>query len=382
MMKIKSNYRNDQPDDTLSPGGYQWWYFDAIDVKRGYKAVVIFYASNPFSTQYIEHLSNSKGKINPNNYPALSISIYKGKETIFYSFTEFSQRDFSFVNEPYLLSIGNSNIRKNICDGELIYHLTLSEELPSGDSIDADLLFTSPENTPQLQSKPTSGSSTKNVQAGESSTHVWNLIQPLATVSGQINVTDSTQRAQSISFEGSGYHDQNTGMEPMKESFKDWYWGRFHFEDYTLIYYAMNQSVDSNKSMATGGSKNYHAWLFDSELNVCRTSNRFEMRSLMPNIFGLISKRVIQITSDDWEATIQQPAPIDNGPFYQRFVANAIMHLPDENSILASTGFTEYIKPSRIYSRFFWPLVNMRLRQYHEQPHWVQKSPILYRWTW
>lgn len=381
-MQIESNFRNDQPHDTLSPGGYQWWYFDAIDVTRGYKVVLIFYASNPFSTKYIQQLSKTKGEINPNNYPALSISIYKDKETIFYSFTEFRQRDFLFVNEPYLLSIGNSNIRKKVSDGELVYHVTLSEKLPSGDSIDADLVFKSPEKVPQLQDELASENRAENVQLGETSAHMWNLIQPLAKVSGQLDVTDSTQRTESISFEGSGYHDQNTGMEPMKDSFNDWYWGRFHFEDYTLIYYAMNQSDDSNKSTASGGSKNYHAWLFDTELNLCGTSNMIEMRSVMPNMFGLISNRVVEIKSDNWEVTIQQPTPIDNGPFYQRFVANAIMYLPDENHIVATTGFTEYIKPSRIYSRIFWPLVNMRLRQYHKQPHWVQKSPTLYRWTW
>ena len=30
-----------------------------------------------------------------------------------------------------------------------------------------------------------------------------------------------------VAFTGMGYFDHNQGAEPMKESFKDWYWGRF-----------------------------------------------------------------------------------------------------------------------------------------------------------
>ncbi|WP_322570634.1 hypothetical protein [Rhodohalobacter sp.] len=54
---------------------------------------------------------------------------------------------------------------------------------------------------------------------------------------------------QDITFSGIGYHDHNIGQEPMKESFRDWYWGRYHFEEFTLVYYLMQK----HESGADGG---------------------------------------------------------------------------------------------------------------------------------
>ena len=394
-MHIESNFKTDTPADSLPQGGYQWWYFDAIDVEKGVKAVIIFYAANPFSIHYINKIKemeskkqhSTHGAITPLDFPAISISIYEGKETLFYSFTEFSSQHFSFTENPYNISIGNNRILKEIDDEELVYTIQLSEELPSGDRIEADLSFRSPNVYPEINSSRNhtgdEGHSTKS-EAGSTGTHRWNLIQPTAKVQGTIDVHQPNIEQVSIAFDGRGYHDQNTGREPMKNSFSDWYWGRFHFDDYTLVYYAMNELAEPRNGDAGKRSheKNYNAWLFDNQLRVIKSTDVITLSSIVPNAYGLVSNRVLRIESDRWEATIQQPSPVDNGPFYQRFVANAIIHLPEQNEILASTGFTEYIKPSRIYNRIFWPLVRMRLRRYQEPPHWVQKSPTLYRWTW
>ena len=69
--------------------------------------------------------------------------------------------------------------------------------------------------------------------------HAWNLIQTRAGVIGNL-VLDGRTDMYNIALNGLGYHDHNVGFEPLKDSFKDWYWGRVHFIDYTLVYYLMN----------------------------------------------------------------------------------------------------------------------------------------------
>ena len=44
-------------------------------------------------------------------------------------------------------------------------------------------------------------------------------------------VLDGRTDMYNIALNGLGYHDHNVGFEPLKDSFKDWYWGRVHFID-------------------------------------------------------------------------------------------------------------------------------------------------------
>jgi len=73
---------------------------------------------------------------------------------------------------------------------------------------------------------------------------------------------------------------------------------------------------------------------------------------------------------------------LDNGPFYRRYSSDAFLRIKHRGLVESKSGITEYIYPSRIYSRIFWPFVDMRIRYAAENPHWIQRSKTLYRWTW
>jgi len=155
----------------------------------------------------------------------------------------------------------------------------------------------------------------------------------------------------------------------MKESFRDWYWGRFHFSGYSLIYYLMNE--ESGRSDC--------AWLIDSENRVTEFNGKFELSDTGLNLFGLKSARKIEMEAGNNGFLIQQESLLDDGPFYQRFASRLMINLDGE--LHQAKGISEYICPERIYVKLFRPLVNMRI-QYPGKTHWVQKSPRLYRWTW
>jgi carotenoid 1,2-hydratase len=78
---------------------------------------------------------------------------------------------------------------------------------------------------------------------------------------------------------------------------------------------------------------------------------------------------------------VQQNRLLDNGPFYRRYLSDAFIH-QEGQGVQKATGISEYIYPGRIYAKWFWPFVDMRIRYHNEPPHWVQKSGRLYRWTW
>lgn len=360
-MRIRSNLQDDVRSSSHQPGGYEWWYFDAISEDGKYSFVIIFYEGNPFSTRYNARILEGEEPM-PTAFPAISISVYEEQEPIYYSFTEFEPADCDFSEHKPALSIGPHTMRGKVEDERLSYRINLDERLPNGDALKAELFFESSES--------------KNLFRAEdegASGHLWNLVQPRAAVSGNLRVQAKHEQPVTIQFEGRGYHDHNTGKEPMRDEFTDWYWGRFHFDVGTLVYYVMNRQQ----------AEQHRAWLIGSDNG--QIIERFQEIDLVDKgltLFGLKTARKIGIRSGQAEVQIQQRTLLDNGPFYQRYLSDAYLQIPDQEVVESAKGITEYIHPDRIYARIFWPFVDMRIRYKAEKPHWVQRSKMLYRWTW
>ncbi|XWN38307.1 MAG: hypothetical protein ROO71_05070 [Balneola sp.] len=356
-MNISTDYKDENPFPNKPSGGYEWWYFDALSNDGNWAFVVIFYQGNPFSPKYIQNIK--KKCSGPDDFPAVSISIYNRNKTEFYSFVEYSADDFNWNKETNLCSIGPHSFTRSKEGSKIIYSLNLNDNLPSGHSINASLKFISNEIV---------GTSVDSKNSNEH--HFWNLIQPKAEVSGTIEIKGKSG-FQKIAFNGSGYHDHNVGLEPMKEDFKDWYWGRYHFKNSTLIYYVMNRVNE----------KQYKAWLISNENGeIIDEFSSVDTEGFLRNMFGLSSARKITLKSVGSEVTVQAALPLDDGPFYQRFLGQAVMH--KDGKVSAAEGISEYIYPENIYSRKFWPAVKMRLRFASKKPHWVQKFKMFYEWTW
>jgi len=359
-MQIFSNPDRDVSTPKPNPGSYEWWYFDAISDDAQYSLVVIFYEGNPFSRRYIDAIDR-KSHNTARCYPAISISVYRAGKPIFYSFEEVTPSDAEFSKTEPVGRVKRNTFKKlSHSPGSHSYLLHLEQVLPNGDKLKGELTFKSYGDGP-FPAAPA------NEDGPGEGRHQWNLIQASARVNGELMV-DGLRR-QSVTFDGIGYHDHNTGMEPMKDSFNDWYWGRFHFSGQTLIYYLMNQEV---------GRKDC-AWLIDSDNRSTQINGDFKLSDMGLNLFGLKSARKIELESELNSFLIQQQSMLDDGPFYQRFASRLMLKLDGE--LHQATGISEYICPDRIYMKLFRPLVNMRI-QYPGKTHWVQKSPRLYRWTW
>ena len=355
-MNILSDFKKDIRTQKQIPGSYEWWYFDAQSVDD-YSIVIIFYEGNPFSKRYIQGIS-SKINQRAEYYPAISISVYKKGKPIFYAFEEMLPGVCNFSETEPAGTAGGNRFKGKISDGKLLYDVILDHKLENGDRVEASLKFTSDVNEISLTGK--------NMEV--SPAHLWNLVQPQAHVTGSISL--SGYRDETIHFSGKGYHDHNFGTEPMKETFDEWYWGRYHFDEMTLVYYLMNENNNWQKK----------AWLIDNLGSVVTIdSNGIQLSGSQISLFGLISSRSIEFKQTDFNAHLQLDRVTDNGPFYQRFEGRVLATYNDKPH--QARGISEYIKPNRIYNKLYWPLVDMRIK-YPGKTHWVQKSPRLFRWTW
>lgn len=356
-MNISTDFQHIHPAENKPPGSYEWWYFDALSADGESGMVIIFYHANPFSVNYIKELSDNN--IKTSSYPAVSVSLYEKGKTVYYSFLEFTEEDFNWDEDSPACSIGKNSFRYRQDNHMLHAELNLNQELASGHRLNGSVHF-----------KAGSLSSELLNMKGEKH-HSWNLIMPGAETECRFRLNAGSNDERIFAFTGTGYHDHNTGLEPMKDSFTDWYWGRYHFPEHTLIYYLMNRD----------DGMQYEGWLTDAGGN----SIRAELKDLKSNDrtlnpFGLYAARKFTMDFGSAEITVQTPELLDNGPFYQRFKGNAVMK--SAGKVAAARGISEYIVPGRIYSKKFWPLIEMRLRYMYRKPHWVQKSRILYPWTW
>lgn len=358
-MKIISDFTKDTQSSKPIPGSYEWWYFDALG-KNGYSFVVIFYEGNPFSRRYIRKLEEGDGNALAEKYPAVSISVYKGGKPLFYSFEEFTvdRAEFS-SNKPYG-KVGNNTFRGVKKGNTIEYTLNLDQSVANGDSVTANLRFTAIE-------APHNFFTVNEGKPSMEEKHIWNLVLPKCRVQGDFTVKGYTNQA--FSFEGAGYHDHNTGFEPMKKSFTEWYWGRYHTNNSTVIYYLMLENGKWTKK----------AWLVHKNGRIKNLDNEIHMTETGLTLFGLNIARTLELAVEDTRVFIQKDVVLDSGPFYQRFEGKMLLH--ENGDVQQARGISEYIYPSRIYNKWFWPLVNMRIR-YPGKTHWVQKKPVLYRWTW
>lgn len=358
-MKILSDFSEDVRQSNNTAGGYQWWYFDGISFDDRFSFVIIFYEGNPFSTRYNGSLLADENP-SPADHPAISISIYEQGQPIYYSFSEFDKSGCHFDEQQPHIQMENHSMVGTLSDDQLQYEIKLDEQLPNGDQLHGTLKFTSDR-----------GQLFDNLDRNDVG-HTWNLVQPRADITAHLDL-DIKGEEQAITFEGRGYHDHNTGNEPMRNEFGDWYWGRFHFDYATLVYYVMNRKAEQQ----------HRAWLIDNHnTKVLHTFEDVELVDKGLSLFGLNTARKLGFRSGDTEIRVQQSQLLDNGPFYQRYQSDSFLRIPSEQVVESAKGITEYIRPDRIYTKLFWPFVNMRIWYKSEGPHWVQRSKELYRWTW
>lgn len=356
-MQILSDIKRDIRNPKPNPGSYEWWYFDAISSDGQYSIVVIFYDGNPFSRRYNDAVLSRENDL-AEQYPAISLSVYRNKKPIFYSFEEVRSEEAEFSTITPEGRVKNNRFLALAEGEELEYRLDLDQALPNGDRLTGTLTFSSERRKLTLENE---------TNDGDQEPHSWNLVQPFARVNGHLKVRGFTN--QEIDFMGTGYHDHNIGLEPMHRSFEEWYWGRVHFSGKTLVYYLMSEHSKHQSK----------AWFIDEHGELIQVDGGIHRLDPGRNLFGLRSARKIEYNGGDLDFMVQMSSVIDDGPFYQRFSSNMILTAGGE--IFQGEGISEYIYPSRIKTRLFRPLVNMRIN-YPGKDHWVQKKPRLYRWTW
>ena len=227
--------RSDAFHDVRSPGGYEWWYFDAEDAKTDTQVVVILLHGFVFHPGYLRayarYLRRPTRHAPPTagDFPCAYLMVYQHGKIKHQFMTQYARDDFRASSDVPDVTMGPNTLRQDP-DGALSLHLSgtpwkLTGQGPKtlhGQELLADLRF-----QPELGHPPDERRFLSREMTGAD--HHWVIANPLCRVTGTIQLNGGT--GHTLHFTGRGYHDHNYGTAPIGPGLKRWIWGRVFFDD-------------------------------------------------------------------------------------------------------------------------------------------------------
>lgn len=197
-------------DAPVPPGGYSWWYVDALSDDGQHGLTLIAFIGSVFSPYF-----KRSGRGNPLDHCALNVALYGPKAR--WTMTE--RGEHAVKPERDQFAIGPSSVRwAGDCLIIDIEELDKRIMNPFRRRV-AGQIKVWPEmlNTEAFALDP----------AGK---HLWHCLAPRARISVEM-------QAPELSWKGSAYLDSNRGSESLEEGFRVWHWSRAHLGKHVAVFY-------------------------------------------------------------------------------------------------------------------------------------------------
>lgn len=194
----------------MAPGGYVWWYVDAVSDCGQHALTVIAFIGSVFSPYYAA--ARRLGWNDPENFCAINVALYEPRQH-FWSLTERTRKDLRRDRDT--LSIGPSSVR---ADGATLVIDVDELTVPIPKRLSGKITVT-----------PTSSNSA-SMALDVAGRHRWRPIAPEARVKVEME-------SPGICWQGTAYVDTNSGDEPLESAFEAWNWSRSHTAEGTIVTY-------------------------------------------------------------------------------------------------------------------------------------------------
>jgi len=206
-------------DQHVEPGGYAWWYLDAISDEGRYGLTLIAFVGSVFSPYYA--WARARGRDDPLSHCAINVALYGPGGR--WSMTE--RRRPAVAREPDTLTVGPSRLHWN---GDML-EIELSEwAVP----IPRRILG-------RIRVHPLVANG-EPVDLDPNRRHRWTPIFPAARVEVRLRHPD-------LNWTGTGYLDHNAGSEPLENGFDNWFWARAKTSQGPVVLYD-TQYINSQRS--------------------------------------------------------------------------------------------------------------------------------------
>jgi carotenoid 1,2-hydratase len=221
----------------VAPGGYAWWYLDALSDDGRHGLVLIAFIGSVFSPSY--YRARGTPHADPYQHCALNVALYGGPEGR-WALTEYARSAVSC--RPHLLSLGASRLRW------------------SGATLECEVdercapLPTRVRGVVRLESTALTDLC---VPLSADGSHRWRPLAP------QARVTVEFEQPR-LRWQGGGYLDSNEGNSGLEQAFTHWTWLRAHTAAGTAIVYDVKprnaaRTVHALHIGASGAVENFAA---------------------------------------------------------------------------------------------------------------------------
>jgi carotenoid 1,2-hydratase len=307
-----------------APGGFLWWYAD-LTTSSGDGVVLIWSLGLPF-------LPDQANAGPPTDRPALSLAAYRNGRSDFYLLQDYGDAGcpVSIGRDP--LGSGRLNqttFRTQVGEQGLELHVEIDEQVPSspvrltGSFVLQGKPYTAPTGTP-------------------GAVHHWAPLVLHGTAKASLALG-----SERIELSGTGYFDSNFSRLPLADQgIARWLWGRVAFDDRTFAYY---------RTEMDDGSAATRVVLQEAGGQVSLLPTTLRLGKSRRGLFGLDSPRQVTLEAADRELTLDLGSPVEDGPFYQRFLVSG-----RDESKNVGRGIAEVLVPSRLDVPWQRPLVRMR----------------------
>lgn len=319
-----------------SPGGFLWWYLDAVDAD-GNGCVVIWSYGLPFLPGYAAAERNGEAP-RAAERPSLNVAVYRDGELDCYLLREYDTERVEWWPEESRWRFGATEMRSRKRAGRRQVSVALDCPIPGGDR--------RLEGTVEV-----AGPSPVVAEADGERAHRWDP----RIVAGEADVDLRAGATERYRSQGRGYHDANCGGTPFHQlGIERWLWGRCPFGDRELVFYGL-WSDD-------GAATQHHVLEFGSDGDWTRRDDiAIALEEERRNIGAMRWWRKLTVSGPaaaSWSPLrVEMRQVVDSGPFYMRYLTRASAGGAE------ATGVAELIRPNRIDLARHRPFVRMRVQQ-------------------
>jgi len=198
-----------QFDSPVAPGGYVWWYVDALSDDERHGLSIISFVGSVFSPYY--KFARRTAGADPENHVAINVALY-GAGGHRWSMTERGRRELS--RTPDTFQVGPSSLT---WDG-------------NGLTFDIDeITVPIPSRLKGQVRVIPAGINRQTFAIDAHGEHLWRPIAPVSRV--------EVEFSNGLKWAGNGYFDWNSGVVPLEDSFRRWDWSRASDGQGATIFY-------------------------------------------------------------------------------------------------------------------------------------------------
>ena len=323
--------KNVTPSVLDAPGGFAWWYIDAIDAS-GNGFVIIWSFGLPFLPGYLSAARSNAGQP-ARSRPSLNISVYQNGKRAFYLLQEYAPEDVE------LKSSGELRFGQSVIHQPSLGHVDLQLDCPipcSQNNLRGELVVRGP--PAHLGGQ---------LQASTNLEHRWTPVLGPARLRGELSVGRDHYTVDTLA-----YHDRNEGTRRLDDlGIRHWIWGRLVSDTQTRIWYVCFAKSGPPKAWGIELLHSGEVRLTDNLIPILEQPLR--------GMFGVSTWRRVRLRNpngEDW-LIADTANRVDDGPFYVRtrtWVKSGGYEGP---------GLSEWIVPDRIDRPLHRPLVRMAVHR-------------------